>query len=37
MVRVAVIGVKIADILADDYPWRKYGQKSIKGIIVSMG
>jgi hypothetical protein len=30
-VRVAAISDKIADIPKDEYFWRKYGQKSIKG------
>ncbi|KAH9625598.1 hypothetical protein KSS87_017073 [Heliosperma pusillum] len=31
VVRVAAISVKMADIPPDDYSWRKYGQKPIKG------
>ncbi|KAF5945124.1 hypothetical protein HYC85_015352 [Camellia sinensis] len=31
VVRVPAISVKLADIPADDYSWRKYGQKPIKG------
>ncbi|KAG6595020.1 putative WRKY transcription factor 15, partial [Cucurbita argyrosperma subsp. sororia] len=31
VVRVAAISLKTADIPADDYSWRKYGQKAIKG------
>ncbi|KAK6139002.1 hypothetical protein DH2020_027254 [Rehmannia glutinosa] len=31
VVRVAAISLKMADIPADDYSWRKYGQKPIKG------
>ncbi|KAI3802411.1 hypothetical protein L1987_30543 [Smallanthus sonchifolius] len=31
VVRVPAIGLKMADIPPDDYSWRKYGQKPIKG------
>ncbi|XP_039024598.1 probable WRKY transcription factor 7 isoform X2 [Hibiscus syriacus] len=31
IIRVAAISNKIADIPPDDYSWRKYGQKPIKG------
>ncbi|KAH6800386.1 WRKY DNA-binding protein 7 [Perilla frutescens var. hirtella] len=31
VVRVPAISMKMADIPADDYSWRKYGQKPIKG------
>ncbi|KAE8707917.1 LRR-family protein [Hibiscus syriacus] len=31
VIRVAAISSKIADIPPDDYSWRKYGQKPIKG------
>jgi hypothetical protein len=31
VVRVAAISLKMADIPNDDYSWRKYGQKPIKG------
>ncbi|KAL7262211.1 hypothetical protein ACSBR1_000564 [Camellia fascicularis] len=31
VVRVPAISVKLADIPPDDYSWRKYGQKPIKG------
>ncbi|KAK8512444.1 hypothetical protein V6N13_083007 [Hibiscus sabdariffa] len=31
VIRVAAISNKIADIPPDDYSWRKYGQKPIKG------
>ncbi|KAK9740271.1 hypothetical protein RND81_03G023900 [Saponaria officinalis] len=31
VVRVPAISVKMADIPPDDYSWRKYGQKPIKG------
>ncbi|XP_023517458.1 probable WRKY transcription factor 7 [Cucurbita pepo subsp. pepo] len=31
VVRMAAISLKTADIPADDYSWRKYGQKAIKG------
>lgn len=31
MVRVPAISLKMADIPPDDYSWRKYGQKPIKG------
>ncbi|XP_061341176.1 probable WRKY transcription factor 15 [Gastrolobium bilobum] len=31
VVRVPAISLKIADIPPDDYSWRKYGQKPIKG------
>ena len=31
MVRVAAISLKLADIPTDEYSWRKYGQKPIKG------
>ncbi|KAG9153057.1 hypothetical protein Leryth_012329 [Lithospermum erythrorhizon] len=31
VVRVPAVSAKMADIPADDYTWRKYGQKPIKG------
>jgi len=31
VVRVAAISLKMADIPTDEYSWRKYGQKPIKG------
>jgi hypothetical protein len=31
VVRVPAISLKMADIPPDDYSWRKYGQKPIKG------
>lgn len=31
VVRVAAISLKMADIPPDDFSWRKYGQKPIKG------
>lgn len=31
VIRVPAISIKIADIPPDDYSWRKYGQKPIKG------
>jgi len=31
MIRVPAISSKIADIPVDEYSWRKYGQKPIKG------
>lgn len=31
VVRVPAISAKMADIPPDDYSWRKYGQKPIKG------
>lgn len=31
VVRVPAISMKMADIPPDDYSWRKYGQKPIKG------
>jgi len=31
VVRVPAISSKMADIPPDDYSWRKYGQKPIKG------
>jgi len=30
-VRVPAVSAKIADIPPDEYSWRKYGQKPIKG------
>jgi hypothetical protein len=30
-IRVPAISPKVADIPADEYSWRKYGQKPIKG------
>lgn len=31
VVRVPAISLKMADIPSDEYSWRKYGQKPIKG------
>lgn len=31
IVRVPAISMKLSDIPPDDYSWRKYGQKPIKG------
>jgi len=31
VVRVPAISLKMSDIPPDDYSWRKYGQKPIKG------
>ncbi|XWS29790.1 hypothetical protein CRYUN_Cryun24cG0060600 [Craigia yunnanensis] len=31
VIRVPAISLKMADIVPDDYSWRKYGQKPIKG------
>jgi hypothetical protein len=31
VVRIPAISLKMADIPPDDYSWRKYGQKPIKG------
>lgn len=31
VIRVPAISMKLADIPPDDYSWRKYGQKPIKG------
>ncbi|GAU49972.1 hypothetical protein TSUD_307270 [Trifolium subterraneum] len=36
-VRVAAISDKIADIPSDEYKWRKYGQKLIKGSVYPRG
>ena len=30
-IRVPAISPKVSDIPADEYSWRKYGQKPIKG------
>ncbi|KAK6115932.1 hypothetical protein DH2020_008201 [Rehmannia glutinosa] len=34
VVRVPAISMKMADIPPDDYSWRKYGQKPIKGSLI---
>ncbi|VVA92548.1 unnamed protein product [Arabis nemorensis] len=31
VIRVAAVSIKMADIPSDEYSWRKYGQKPIKG------
>lgn len=31
VVRVPAVSMKLADIPQDDFSWRKYGQKAIKG------
>ncbi|KAI8563460.1 hypothetical protein RHMOL_Rhmol03G0112600 [Rhododendron molle] len=33
VVRVPAVRMKMADIPPDDYTWRKYGQKPIKGSL----
>ncbi|XP_042034161.1 WRKY transcription factor WRKY51-like isoform X1 [Salvia splendens] len=36
-IRVPAVSSKVADIPADEYSWRKYGQKPIKGSIFPRG